>query len=188
MFSHKLTSVVKGRFSHWTPGKMSGKVTFWPSLSAAPGGFLRAFSNNREKRWSSQVLFILSENALYNNDTMRINQTLRTQGKAAVVTVCMSQYLQNAVAKNTPSAAAWSCSMDTNRSLVTKTIFMPPSLFLTSSPTHPPNPHLSAINPLKPITIWLYLQAGRMKTILCSDWLWEWARLAHLSCLGLNFP
>ena len=127
VFSHKLTSVVKGRFSHWTPGKMSGKVTFWPSLSAAPGGFLRAFSNKREKRWSSQVLFILSENALYNNDTMRINQTLRTQGKAAVVTVCMLQYLQNAVAKNTPSATAWSSSMDTNRSLVTKTIFMPPS-------------------------------------------------------------
>ena len=70
VLSLELTSVVKGRFSHWTPGKISGKVTFWPSLSAAPGGFLRAFSNNREKRWSSHVLFILSENALYNNDIM----------------------------------------------------------------------------------------------------------------------
>ena len=29
VLSHKLTSVVKGRFSHWTPGKISGKVTFW---------------------------------------------------------------------------------------------------------------------------------------------------------------
>ena len=50
VLSHKLTSAVKGRFSHWTPGKISGKVTFWPSLSAAPGGFLRAFSNKQGEK------------------------------------------------------------------------------------------------------------------------------------------
>ena len=65
---------------------------------------------------------------------IRINQTLRTQGRAAVVTVCKLQYLQNAVAKKTPSAAAWSCSMDKNRRPLTKTIFMPPSLYLLIDP------------------------------------------------------
>ena len=134
-------------------------------------------------------VYLVRECPVQQYDTMRINQTLRKS--CYNVTVCLLQYLQNAVTKNTPSATAWSCSMDTNRSLVTKTIFMLPSLFLPpsteSSHTHPPNPHLPAINPLKPITIWLYLQAGRMKTILCSDWLWEWARLAHLSCLGFPY-
>ena len=80
--------------------------------------------------------------------------------------------------------------MDKNRRLLTKTIFMPPSLFLPLttefSSTTPPNPHLQTINHLKPITMWLYPQAGGMKPILYSDRLREWARLAHRSRLG--FP
>lgn len=57
------TSAVKGIFSHWTPGKRSGSLLM-QSFSAAPGGLTRAFSNSREKRWSTRALLNLSENAL----------------------------------------------------------------------------------------------------------------------------
>jgi len=59
-----LTSTAKGRFSHWTPGIMSGSLLTQPSLLDSPGGFARVFSKSREKRWSSRALFSLSQNAL----------------------------------------------------------------------------------------------------------------------------
>lgn len=57
------TSAVKGIFSRWTPGKRSGSLLM-QSFSVTPGGRTSAFSNSREKRWSTRALLNLSENAL----------------------------------------------------------------------------------------------------------------------------